>query len=73
MDGKLTTVRCLIGDVLLLRIIGHKPLKVSERNTLAVRQNIAQLFKMLGLVEKSRQAFEQQFGLGHCPRCVSFF
>jgi hypothetical protein len=55
VHGKLATGRCHVRDVLVLGIVGHEPLEVTQRNAVAVTQNIYKLFAVLRDIKKTRQ------------------
>ena len=58
VHGKLASGRCHVRDVLVLGIVGHKPLEVTQRNAVAVTENIYKLLAMHRDIEKTRQGFE---------------
>jgi hypothetical protein len=60
VDGKQLAVRCSVRDLLRLAVVGHKPLKFAERDTLAVLQNIKQLFLIFWLIKKTLQTRQKK-------------
>jgi hypothetical protein len=51
--------------VLVLGIVGHEPLEVTQRNAVAVTEDIYKLLAVHGDVEKTLQGIEQQLTLAH--------
>jgi hypothetical protein len=58
VHGKLASSRCHVRDVLVLGIVGHKPLEITQRNAVAVTENIYKLLAVRGDIEKTRQGIE---------------
>jgi hypothetical protein len=54
-----------VRHVVILGVVGHKPLQLAKGYALAVPQNIVQLFTILWYIEKFREARQQQFRLAH--------
>jgi hypothetical protein len=50
-----------VRHVVILGVVGHKPLEFTKGYTLAVTQNIVQLFTILWYIKKFREARQQQF------------
>jgi hypothetical protein len=73
VDGKLTTGRGHVRHVLILRVVGHEPLEVPERNTLAMTQDVDQLLAVLRYVKKTRERIEQKLTLAHYPHYTCHF
>jgi hypothetical protein len=58
VHGKLAPGRCHVRDVLVLGIVCHKPFEVTQRNAVAVTENIYKLLAVLRDVEKTGQRIE---------------
>jgi hypothetical protein len=65
MDGEQLSVRRRVCDLLRLAVVGDKPLELAERDTLAVLQNIKQLFLIFWIIKKTFQTREQKCRLVH--------
>jgi hypothetical protein len=50
--------RRLVGDVAILRVVGHEPLEVAQGDAVAVRQDGLELLAVLGHLEEARQRLE---------------
>jgi hypothetical protein len=46
-----------VRHVTILRVIGHKPFKTTQRDAVLMCQNVLQLVAVFGLAEKSRERF----------------
>jgi hypothetical protein len=73
VHGKLASSRCHVRDVLVLGVVGHKPLKVTQRNAVAVTEDIYKLLTVHRDVEKTGQRIEQKLTLAHYTHCASPF
>jgi hypothetical protein len=49
-----------VRHVVILGVVGHKPLEFTKGYALAVTQNIVQLFTILWYIEKFREACQKQ-------------
>jgi hypothetical protein len=51
--------------VIVLGVIGHKPLEFAKGNALAVAQNIVKFFAILWYIKKFRDASQKKLRLAH--------
>ena len=54
-----------VRHVVILGVVGHKPLQLAKGYTLAVSQNIVQFFTILWHIKEFRETRQQQFRLAH--------
>jgi len=54
-----------VRHVIVLGVIGHKPLEFAKGNALAVAQNIVKFFAILWYIKKFRDASQKKLRLAH--------
>ena len=65
MDREYLAVRRRETHVTGFGVVGHKPLQISEGNSLAMAQDIVQLLRVSRLAEKPGQTLEQNIRFTH--------